>query len=152
MPACCMPDFVFHAIRSLRRWSVISPSHCRRENQIFSSHLTTLSLPSSLLTLSTRCMNFGNSSNFVHSRYATSTGTATSVQRWIGSRRVLPCGPPPPPPPPILPSAAPATLPSPPPWPPPVRAFFAPSAPFSPSSSASSCPFCSTDELRLRIR
>jgi len=34
-------------------------------------------------------MNFGKSSKSLHSSYARSTGTATSVHRWIGSRRVF---------------------------------------------------------------
>ena len=63
-PLCDVPFVVFHAMRSFfRRW-VISPSHCRRLNQIFSYQETLFR--SSFLTLSTRCMNFGNSSNSVH--------------------------------------------------------------------------------------
>src|SRR5881227_3639927 len=79
-------------------------------------------------------MNFGNSSNCVQALNAFSTGTATSVQRWIGRRRVLPplC-PPPPPPPSSFEAALPAS-----PARPPVSCFFAPSAPLRPSSSASS--------------
>src|SRR3954452_3675721 len=79
-------------------------------------------------------MNLGNSSNCVHALKAFSTGTATSVQRWIGRRRVLPpvC-PLLPPPPSSFEAALPAT-----PAPPPVSCCFAPSAPLRPSSSASS--------------
>src|SRR3954469_8139941 len=121
MPECCVPLVVFHAMRSFLRRSTTLPFHWRLLNQIFSSHCTS-SLPSLLFwTLSTRCMNCGYFSKSVHAWYALSTGTATSVQRWIGSRRVfLPL----PPPPPVTFSApVPATLPltrDAPPDPPPV--------------------------------
>ena len=92
-PACAMPLVVFQAIRSFLRRSVISPSQWRVLNQIFSSHLSVLS---SFSTFRTRCMKFGNSSKWVHRSYTVSTGAATSVQRWIGSRRVFFELPPPP--------------------------------------------------------
>ena len=57
-PECCVPRFVFQAIRSLARRSVISPSHSRVLNQIFSRHETCL--VSFFSTFSTRCMNSGN--------------------------------------------------------------------------------------------
>src|SRR3954469_5340199 len=97
MPECCVPLVVFHAMRSFLRRSTTLPFHWRLLNQIFSSHCTS-SLPSLLFwTLSTRCMNCGYFSKSVHASYALSTGTATSVQRWIGSRRVFLFLPPPPP-------------------------------------------------------
>src|SRR3954447_8115798 len=123
MPECCVPLVVFHAMRSFLRRSTILPFHWRLLNQIFSSHCTSSLPPSLFWTLSTRCMNCGNFSKSVHAWYALSTGTATSVQRWIGSRRVfLPL--PPPPPGVTLSTTLPATL--------PIRAD---SPPPSPSSS-----------------
>ena len=98
-------------MRSFLRRSTILPFHWRLLNQIFSSHCTSSLPPSLFCTLSTRCMNCGNFSKSVHASYALSTGTATSVQRWIGSRRVfLPL--PPPPPPVTLLTTLPATLPT----------------------------------------
>src|SRR5438067_12255238 len=129
-----MPEVVFQAMRSFLRRSVILPSHCRLLNQIFSCQ-PTLSFPFRS-TFSTRCMNFGNLSNSVQASYARSTGTATSVHRWIGSRRVfLPPDPPPPPP-----SAFAAILPG---RPAHFSPCLAPSTPRSPRRRASSSPFCS---------
>src|SRR3954453_17838234 len=141
-----MPLVVFHAIRSFLRRSVMRPSQLRLLNQIFSCQRT-LSSPSRR-TLSTRCMNFGYWSKLFHASYAVSTEAATSVQRWIGRRRVFFCPPPPPPPPPG--SAFDATFPSMP-WPP-VSCDFAPSAAFSPSRCALSSPFFSVDSESRRTR
>src|SRR3954469_5202708 len=145
-PLCDIPLVVFHAIRSFSRFSVLRPSHWRLLNQLFSCHCTR-SLPL-LSTLSTRCMNLGYWSNSSHASYARSTGTATSVHRWIGRRRFF--SPPPPPPPPPPPSAFDIALPTIP--PPPLMPFFAPSAARRPRLSASSSPFSSAEEVTFLNR
>src|SRR4051794_27109746 len=144
-PLCDIPLVVFHAIRSFSRFSVMRPSHWRLLNQIFSCHCTR-SLPL-LSTLSTRCMNLGYWSNSSHASYARSTGTATSVHRWIGRRRVFFPPPPPPPPPPSAFDIALPTIP-----PPPLMPFFAPSAARRPRFSAWSSPFSSAEEVTLRSK
>src|SRR5205085_671342 len=74
-PECCVPLTDFQAMRSFLGRSVISPSHSRVLNQIFSRQW--ILFVSSFFTSRTRCMNFGNSSNCVHAWYALSTGTPT---------------------------------------------------------------------------
>ena len=136
-PEWFVPLTVRQAMRSFSFCSVISASHWRLLNQIFSSHFSlsgSSPSPSSYWTLSTRCMNFGNSSHSVHFSYASSTGTATSVQRWIGRRRVFLPSPPPPLSPP--PKALEASLPNMPPPAPCASSSFAPFAPALPASSA----------------
>ena len=73
-------------MRSFSRSSMIRAFQLRLLNQIFSCQLSVSSLSCS--TLSTRSMKRGKSSMFRQRSYAVSTGTATSVQRWIGKRRV----------------------------------------------------------------
>src|SRR3954453_16592945 len=138
MPECCVPLVVFHAMRSFLRRSTTLPFHWRLLNHIFSSHCTS-SLPSLLFsTLSTRCMNCGYFSKSVHAWYALSTGTATSVQRWNGSRSVFLFLPPPPPPPVTFSATLPAPLPMTP-DPPPDPSAILPTA-FLPTLAASSLP------------
>src|SRR3954470_1352416 len=87
-PTFSAPSSLRQAIRSFGVWSVISAFHLRRRPQMFSCHTRWVSSICSIC--STRCMNSGNCSNWVHSLYATSIGTPTSIASWIGSRRPRP--------------------------------------------------------------
>ena len=62
-PWCVMPSVTFHWMRSSGRCSSISAVNSREKSQIFVLNLRCVS--SSWLTLWTRCMNLGHSSNCV---------------------------------------------------------------------------------------